>query len=339
MLQRAVDEFGVQIGADVQPTAASITRWPGAFPQYRPHHFERVAEIERGLPSGLFLAGASYRGIGIPACIADGRRAAMAELGLPKFRAERVQPLGPLGLVHADLQPTNVLIARDISGNLNNIEELVRSLDTQTPQVLVEARIVEATSRYLRDIGIQWGGGLFFSQRGGNPIFYVSSSPWNLYDLLHEVFEVHGIPAGPLFLKDDGIAKEVLLSLGHREHKLRSIEHILQTHQDLPFVLVGDSGQKDPEIYREVAERFPGRIRAIYIREVAESQVRDAELHALQRELEAMGVPLVLAGDTVTAARHAASLDLIDELALGDIASEKRREEGRPSPLESAVRK
>ncbi len=64
---------------------------------------------------------------------------------------------------------TNVLIVRDVSGNLNQIEELTRSLDTQTPQVLVEARIVEATSRYLRDVGIQWGGDATFSSATGNP--------------------------------------------------------------------------------------------------------------------------------------------------------------------------
>jgi type IV pilus assembly protein PilQ len=64
---------------------------------------------------------------------------------------------------------TNTLIVRDIAGNLNQIEELTRSLDTQTPQVLVEARIVEATSRYIRDVGIQWGGDATFSAATGNP--------------------------------------------------------------------------------------------------------------------------------------------------------------------------
>jgi len=58
---------------------------------------------------------------------------------------------------------------RDVAGNLNQIESLVRSLDTQTPQVLVEARIVEATSRYLHDVGIQWGGDATFSPATGNP--------------------------------------------------------------------------------------------------------------------------------------------------------------------------
>jgi len=76
--------------------------------------------------------------------------------------------LSPRGSIAVD-QRTNVLIARDITGNLNNIEELVRSLDTQTPQVLIEARIVEASSRYLRDVGIQWGGDATFSEATGNP--------------------------------------------------------------------------------------------------------------------------------------------------------------------------
>ncbi len=64
---------------------------------------------------------------------------------------------------------TNVLIVRDVAGNLNQIEELTRALDTQTPQVLVEARIIEATSKYLRDVGIQWGGDASFSPVTGNP--------------------------------------------------------------------------------------------------------------------------------------------------------------------------
>jgi type IV pilus assembly protein PilQ len=85
-----------------------------------------------------------------------------------ELQARAKDLLSPRGSIAVD-ERTNVLIARDIAGNLNNIEELVRSLDTQTPQVLVEARIVEATSRYLRDVGIQWGGDATFSEATGNP--------------------------------------------------------------------------------------------------------------------------------------------------------------------------
>jgi oxygen-dependent protoporphyrinogen oxidase len=76
VLDAVYTELGRHLASTIRPTEVSITRWIGAFPQYRPHHGERVAGIERSLPAGLHLAGASYRGIGIPACIADGERAA-----------------------------------------------------------------------------------------------------------------------------------------------------------------------------------------------------------------------------------------------------------------------
>lgn len=64
---------------------------------------------------------------------------------------------------------TNVLIVRDVADNLSLIEQLVMNLDTQTPQVLIEARIVEATSTYNRELGIQWGGHAISSTATGNP--------------------------------------------------------------------------------------------------------------------------------------------------------------------------
>jgi type IV pilus assembly protein PilQ len=76
--------------------------------------------------------------------------------------------LSPRGSIAVD-ERTNVLIARDVAGNLNQVDELVHVLDTQTPQVLIEARIVEATSRYVRDVGIQWGGDATFGPATGNP--------------------------------------------------------------------------------------------------------------------------------------------------------------------------
>lgn len=67
----------VHLGIALQPDAVSVTRWLGAFPQYRPFHHRLVERIETAVPPGIALAGASYRGIGIPACVADGRRAAL----------------------------------------------------------------------------------------------------------------------------------------------------------------------------------------------------------------------------------------------------------------------
>jgi type IV pilus assembly protein PilQ len=85
-----------------------------------------------------------------------------------ELQARAKDLLSPRGTIAVD-ERTSTLIVRDVVGNLNQIEELVNALDTQTPQVLIEARVVEATSRYLRDVGIQWGGDATMSQATGNP--------------------------------------------------------------------------------------------------------------------------------------------------------------------------
>jgi len=74
----AIDEVGGHLGLSLQPSHVRISRWQAAFPQYRPHHAELVAAATRALPTGLVLAGASYHGIGVPACIRSGEQAAGA---------------------------------------------------------------------------------------------------------------------------------------------------------------------------------------------------------------------------------------------------------------------
>ena len=76
--------------------------------------------------------------------------------------------LSDRGTVSVDTR-TNILVVRDVAENLDNVEELVRSLDSQTPQVLIEARIVEATTAFTHDVGIQWGGSVVMSSATGNP--------------------------------------------------------------------------------------------------------------------------------------------------------------------------
>jgi phosphatidate phosphatase APP1 len=136
-----------------------------------------------------------------------------------------------------------------------------------------------------------------------NPIFYVSSSPWNLYDLLDEFLHVRGIPAGPLLLRDWGLNVNVARNA---PHKLEAIAQVLDMYPGLPFILIGDSGQEDPEIYREVIARYPHRINAAYIRNVTPQLERSAIIRALIAEVAAAGSSMVLADDTLSAARHAA---------------------------------
>ena len=158
--------------------------------------------------------------------------------------------------------------------------------------------------------------------RPDNPFFYVSSSPWNLYDMLDEFMALHELPPGPLLLRDFTIARPKTTpppgvtgsAALHFAHKLHEIDDLLATYPALPFVLLGDSGQEDARIYREVVRRHPGRIRAIYIRDV-QIPARAALVGPIIEELGRDGVPMRLVADYATAAAHAAGLGLIAPLA------------------------
>jgi len=76
--------------------------------------------------------------------------------------------LSPRGTVTPD-ERTNTLIINDVEDNIALAEQLVSSLDTQTPQVLIEARIVEARTNFTRNLGIQWGFDFTASPGTGNP--------------------------------------------------------------------------------------------------------------------------------------------------------------------------
>lgn len=160
-----------------------------------------------------------------------------------------------------------------------------------------------------------------------NPIYYVSSSPWNLYDLLIDFFRIQGIPKGPLLLRDLSFGPELLSPGGHHTHKLAMIRKVLDTNPQLPFVLIGDSGQQDPEIYAQVVHENPGRIRAVYIRDVSPEDRRDADIRMLIQVAEANQVPMLLVPDTVAAAEHAATIGLIDPDTLPEIRADRQSDQ------------
>lgn len=76
LVSRLHAEVAAAVGITGDPLGRHVTRWTDAFPQYAPGHRELVAAIEQGLPAGLEVAGAAYRGVGVPACIGSGRAAA-----------------------------------------------------------------------------------------------------------------------------------------------------------------------------------------------------------------------------------------------------------------------
>ena len=128
------------------------------------------------------------------------------------------------------------------------------------------------------------------SDGGRNPVFYVSSSPWNLHAFLEAIFARAGLPAGPKFLKDYGISETSLIAESHGGHKGSAIETILMANPDLSFVLIGDTGQHDAQVYLDAATRHPGRVRRVILREPGPGPGEEDRRSIAA--LEALGVPV-----------------------------------------------
>ena len=147
-----------------------------------------------------------------------------------------------------------------------------------------------------------------------------------MYDLLIDFLDVNDIPEGPLLLRDFGLDanKE---SADHMGHKFKEIKNILMAYPHLNFVLIGDSGQEDPKIYREIVKKFPGRVLAIYIRDV---QLADREKIAIDisRELVDDKVEMIVVDNTVEAAEHAARMGFIYADTIPQIVADKKQDKG-----------
>jgi phosphatidate phosphatase APP1 len=172
------------------------------------------------------------------------------------------------------------------------------------------------------------------SGEAGLPVFYLSTSPWNLHEMLVEFIALRGFPLGPLLLTDWGPGRGNLFRIGAREHKLGLIGRILAEHPGMALVLVGDTGQLDPEIYAAAAKENPGRIRAIYVRRTGvHDPQRLADVEDLATETTAAGVPMLAVDDSVEIAEHAASLGLLDAAQVDDVRAEMQAHRA-PSPLD-----
>jgi hypothetical protein len=116
---------------------------------------------------------------------------------------------------------------------------------------------------------------------------YVSGGPWQLYRPLADFTAAAGFPDGSFHMKS---VRKNLLTPGSwqdlanlaggdatTEQKLGQIGGIIGHFPDRRFILVGDSGEHDPEVYREIRSRFPGQIEAIWIRDVVDDRHRHPE--------------------------------------------------------------
>ena len=106
------------------------------------------------------------------------------------------------------------------------------------------------------------------------PFVYLSTGPWNVAQALEQFLDRHGYPPGPLLLTDWGPTTQGWFRSG-QEHKRRSLRRLLEEFPQTDWLLIGDDGQHDPQLYAELAAEQPDRVRAIAIRQLsAAEQVR-----------------------------------------------------------------
>jgi len=125
-----------------------------------------------------------------------------------------------------------------------------------------------------------------------NIFFYVSSSEWNLYDMIVRFAELNGLPKAILKLKKikSGLDDFVMTGAGEHGHKLRKIQNIIDFYPELQFILLGDDSQKDPEIYEQICSQYPTKIRAVYIRQTRTRS--KPETSAFMKTIQNLGIDI-----------------------------------------------
>jgi len=109
------------------------------------------------------------------------------------------------------------------------------------------------------------------SENPDSVVVYVSTGPWNLAPAIDGFLSRHGYPPGPLLLTDWGPTADGWFRSG-RAHKRTELQRLITELPQVSWILVGDDGQHDPELYCEIAGDTPDRVRAIAIRELTAAQ-------------------------------------------------------------------
>jgi phosphatidate phosphatase APP1 len=151
------------------------------------------------------------------------------------------------------------------------------------------------------------GAAVFYHklQRGStgtkaNPVYYVSHSPWNLYRYLEHFLTLNKFPKGPILLRS--FSSIFLKQKGEKPQKQKEIIQLLKMYPMQQFILIGDSGEHDADIYIEIAAEHPNRIKAIYLRSV-NHQKRMIRIRGLFEGYKA--TPALLVDSSIEAEAHA----------------------------------
>lgn len=151
-----------------------------------------------------------------------------------------------------------------------------------------------------------------------HPVFYVSSSPWNFFDLIDHFIQLNRIPLGPLLLRDYGIDNRKLVIEPHGRHKTKRCEELFAAYPDHQFLLIGDAGQEDAFIYCDLIRNFPNRIKVAFIRAVN----RNKQAETVRREIESArkeGLPIFYIQDSTEGAEICRELGIVNDDQVAEI--------------------
>ena len=189
-----------------------------------------------------------------------------------------------ISTAHSDSQPihcTVQLLSETGLSIISDIDDTIKeSLVADRRELLMNTFVREFRSvEGMADIYRRW-------QDVGAIFHYVSSSPWQLFDSLQRMQNECGFPAGTMHLRNfrlrDQFLKRVMI---RRKGKATAIKRLVKNLPQHKFILIGDSGEKDPEIYQKFARRFPNQVQGIFIRDLNSRPLASERIQKLSRAI------------------------------------------------------
>lgn len=164
------------------------------------------------------------------------------------------------------------LIDRDGISVISDIDDTVKHTQVATRKDMLANTFLHefATVPGMVELYQKW-------QQQGAAFHYVTSSPWQLFEPLSDLFRNQGLPDGSFHMKSVRFRDPTVLQLfiARRWGKRKAIKQLLRTFPDRKFVMVGDSGEKDPETYGVMARKFPDQVVKIFIRDLGGKKSTD----------------------------------------------------------------
>lgn len=261
-----LSQFAKSLGLDPASTAAATFRERAASFLVDDERRKRVVIRVAGQTRTLGLTGP------------DGH--VQARVSIPSSLA------GP-GWVELSEEPASGAASR-FSGRLQLLEDegplVVSDIDDTIKVSEVRDRQALLANTFLRPFSPVAGmsGAYQAWARAGAAFHYVSASPWQLYPALAEFLRAHRFPEGSMHMKRFRWKDRSFFNLfgGQEGYKRDAITPLIRALPRRRFVLVGDSGEQDPEIFGALARAFPLKVAAVYIRDVTGENALSARYRA-----------------------------------------------------------